>query len=240
MRASISNVSLWAAAAAAVVFAPHLLPDTGGGSGRVLTPYKPGTTPTAELVSQYRDEASAAMSVEEVHIAGSRAAPSGYKVGFAFVKNGKLLTKPRFTMEGADENGARVEIPLSAIESFRLLRVNNRWVAADDADLEVTQFPSLTPAELIAKQPAYSDLVNTYKRTFRINVPVEKDSGSLALVGTNYFSESEYRVISLIRDLEPNSVVRLELDRRGGKGLWWAIESVTKDKAYPHRAIMKK
>ncbi len=107
--------------------------------------------------------------------------------------------------------------PHPVIESFRLVRVNKRLIASDDADLEVTQFPTLTPAELLAKNPSYSDLLKKYKRTFPLKVNLQNGSGSLAIVGTEY-NDPKYRVVSAVRDLEPNSTVRCDPRGEGARG----------------------
>ena len=73
-----------------------------------------------------------------------------------------------------------------------------------------------------------------------LKVPLQNSFENLALMGTDWYNDNQYHVVFAVRDLEPRAEVTLLLDKGQGNGLWWAIESVTEDKAYPFRVVMKK
>src|SRR5256885_2333498 len=65
------------------------------------------------------------------------------------------------------------------------------------------------------------------------------NAGELSMVGTSWTTETVYRQLFRVRDMQPG--VEIEISNTSkGDGHWWAIRSVTADQKYPYRVVMKK
>jgi hypothetical protein len=211
--------------------------DTGGGSGKPITPYGLDRQPTEQEVKQAWDEAGRAMRVEGVRVQGSDASRSGYKIGFAYAKADAAAPAPAFELSGNNEQGNPEKVSLANVERITLVSIKKRLTGPNEAIIEIKQFPALSPAELLAAQPTYSTLKSKHTRTLRLRVLASSAEGDFSMIGTEWWSEDKYRVLFRISDLLPAIAIPIRSDR--DKGLWWAIPSVVADPAYPHRAVMK-
>jgi hypothetical protein len=234
-----SSRTLMAAGIAALMCVPQLRADVGGGSGKPISPYPPGSPVTVQQVTKMRQKASATKAVS-ASIIGTDFTASGYKVGLAYVEDKKVVRDPMFKFNGVDEQNRQQEIDFADVTSFRLLHVDKKLFGKNEAVLELTIFPALTPQQLLAEKPSYSTLLENYKRIVQLKVMLQSGSdGELCMLGTSY-KGNVYKVVFRIRDLKPGSEAKLDpQDQWSGQGLWWAIESVTADPAYPHRIVMK-
>lgn len=205
--------------------------DVGGGSGKPMTPYRPGEAITRQRLLAVQRDASAKMAVEGVRLAGKNATKSGYRVGLVRMRGDDPSGQPELAFTGQDEKGKKRIIPLANVRSFRLLSVKKKLVGMNEVVVEVTEFPSLTPAELLQLNPTYSTLTAKYARKVILTMP------DLALAGTAFWSDNAIHVITPLRDLEPGTDIALT---PWNDLIWWAIPSVTADATYPYRKVMKK
>ena len=66
-------------------------------------------------------------------------------------------------------------------------------------------------------------------------MPLQQGESQLALVGVDVVENGPQKLLVLFKDLSKGQDMGpLDLD---DDKLWWAIESVTQDPAYPHRLI---
>jgi len=235
-----SRTLMAAAGIAALMWVPQLRADVGGGSGKPISPYPPGSPVTLKQVTKMRQKASATKAVS-ASIIGTNVTASGYKVGLAYMEDKKVVRDPVFKFKGVDEQNRQQEIDFADVTSFRLLHVDKKLFGKNEAVLELTIFPALTPQQLLTEKPSYSTLLENYKRIVQLKVMLQNGSdGELCMLGTSY-KGNVYKVVFRIRDLKPGSEVVLDSpDPWSEQGLWWAIESVTDDPDYPHRMVMKK
>ena len=194
--------------------------DIGGGSGKPMTPYRGGEPVTEQRVRDVQKEANEKMMVEGVRLAGKNATKSGYRIRFA--------RAPKFAFSGKDEKGKTRTILLANVRSFRLVEVKKKLIGENQVVIEVTEFPTLTPGELLRSNPTYSALV---ARKVKLTLP------DIALEGTDFWSDDAVHSIAKLSELEPEAEVKLT---PFGELIWWAIPSVTADPSYPYRKVMKR
>ena len=217
----------------ALVLVSQVQANVGGG-GIPITPYPRGSQVTLQQVTKMRQKANLTRSVEYVSIVGTHVQKSGYEVGLGYVKD-RVVGEPAFKFQGVDEQNHELEVEFADVTSFRLLQVDRKLFGKDEAVLEVTVFPTLTPEQLLAEKPTYSTLLKVHKRIVRLRVMLQKGSSELCMLGTS-LRKNSYKVVFRIRDLEPGTEVKLDRgNQRSLEGLWWAIQSVTDDPEYPER-----
>lgn len=216
--------------------APHARADAGGGSGRPLTPYNQDEQLTEARVSAVRAEAAMRRSINSgIKIRNTNVEGFGDNVAFMFVKDNAPISPPSFTLTGATQAGEKLEVNLSELASFRILEYEDRWIRSDRLLLEVTIFPAISPAELLAKRPTYSELENRYTKSVLIWVEIESKGAELSLTRRDRFSDKN-EVIARLRDVEAGHYVQLDYSFSAGPPpIWWAIESVIADAKYPFR-----
>ena len=199
-----------------------------------ITPYKDGRVNTPQEIEKARAQSSSHRVISEVRIKESKIPKFGEKVGFAYLSGDRVNGEPHFDLKGTAESGGNITIPLSDVKSFTIFKVKNHWFARDEALLEVTIFPSLSPAELLQLQPSYSQLTESYTKQVRMWVFLEnQDKAQLYMVGKKW--DDKYEALFAIRDLELNVPVVLDWPRFLNAPIWWAVESVIKDDKYPYR-----
>ncbi len=173
--------------------------------------------------------------VRELKIKGTHSYGNWQEVGLMFLKNQNARSEPFFQFKGNTESGDKVTIDFSVVESFSILRVDNRLIKKDRALLEIILFPNISPREILALKPTYSKLRKNYRKRLRLWIALEGEEGKeLYLVGRDY---DEYELIAKLRDIEK---VDFDPGLPGREVLWWAIHAVVMDERYPHRIIMLK
>jgi len=206
----------------------------GNGPGDTITPYKDGIANTPQEIEKVRVQSSSRRVISEVRTKESKVPKFGDRIGFAYLSGDRINGEPQFDLRGTTESGEDITIPLSDVKSFTILKVKNHWFARDEAFLEVTIFPSLSPAELLQSQPSYSQLTESYSKQIRMWVFLEnKDKGELCMVGKKW--DDKYEALFAIRDLELNVPVVLDWPKILKAPIWWAIKSVIEDDKYPYR-----
>jgi hypothetical protein len=213
--------------------------DVGTGSGKPITPYEPTENVTAARVTAARLEANGFAMLRGVRVVGSNASKSGYKVGFACAAGADVFEPPRFSFRGTDKDNVAREIQLADVRSFRLASIDTAVLGKSIALFDVTQFPTLSPEELIKRKPTYSALLAGSSRIVRLGVPLVCNAGELSMIGTSWTTETTYRQLFRLRDLRPGLDIDVSNTSKGD-GHWWAIRSVTEDKKYPYRVVMKR
>lgn len=204
------------------------------GPGVPITPYDKGTGITPQYIEKVRAQSSSYRVIDKLRTKGSRVPRFAERVGFAYVTGNGKVEEPDFKLRGTAESGGDVTVPLSDVRSFTILKVKNRWFARDEALLEVTIFPSISPSELLQSGPTYSQLTESYTRQMRMWIFLEdKNKGQLSMVGKKW--DDKYEVLFAIRDLELNVPVVLSWPEKLDTPIWWAVESVIKDDKYPYR-----
>lgn len=220
--------------------------DVGGGSGKVVTPYVPGKEIKEMEVVEVKKISSSTRRINGLKLENSHVPIYGAGVGLMYVQDEAVKGEPFFKFEGIIEgDDTPVEIDFSEVDRFSLLKVKKPLFSEDKALLEVIQFPDISPRDIIAKNPSYSLLRKNYTKKVRLWVNLQK-KGELCLVGKMYDKEG-YKVLSKLRDIKQNSDVILEYGffqkQPGGmriSNIWWATDTVIKDKNYPHRLYAKK
>jgi hypothetical protein len=168
--------------------------------------------------------------VAGVPLADKNAARSGDNIAFVRTRAGKPFGQAEFAFTGSDERGKKRTILMANARSFRLLSVKKKLIGDNEVVVEVTEFPALTPMELLKLKPTYSVLAAGYQRKVKLTMP------DLALAGADWPGDTIH-IITPLRDLDPNVDVTLQPDR---DQIWWAIPSVIADPAYPYRVVMKR
>ncbi len=215
--------------------------DIGGGSGRIITPYVPGKEIKEEEVVEVKKISSRLRRINNLRVENSHISKRGIEVGLMYVKDETADKEPFFKFKGVIEgDDTPVEIDFSEVDRFFLLKVKKPWFSKDKALLEVIQFPDVSPGDILAKKTSYTELRENYTKKVRLWVKLEEE-GELCLVGKVYGQE-DYKVLSKLRDIKQNSEVILEYGffqkEPGGiqiSSIWWAIDSVIKDKKYPYK-----
>jgi hypothetical protein len=214
--------------------------DIGGGPGKVKTPYSPRNPASLEDVTKVKSFASTTRTLTDVVSEGTHVTKGGQNVGLMYVKGAVPAGTPLYKLEGTNDSGAKVTVDFNEIGSFV---VTSDGSDATSVVVEVTQFPAITPAELIAKKPSYTDLKKDYTRTVRVRVKTKGAAGKvLCLVAKNPPAKG-YGVVARLTDLPANSKVELGYGAfpwgtLSLPAIWWATESVTADKNYPFRVTV--
>ncbi|HET6670520.1 MAG TPA: hypothetical protein VFH15_09830 [Pyrinomonadaceae bacterium] len=215
--------------------------DIGGGSGRVKTPYTPNHPATVSDVTKVKFFASKTRTINDVVIAGTHVTKGGQSVALMFVKGNAATGIPLHKIEGTQESGANVVIDLSEVES---LVVSKDESNASRVVVEVTQFPAITPTDLIEKKPSYTDLRKNYTRNVRLHVKTYGPGGRFLCLVAKSPPSAGYRVVARFSDLATGSKVNLgygtfEWQTLLLPAIWWATGSVTSDQAYPFRVHVR-
>lgn len=215
------------------------------GSGVPISPYPRHNEASEEDIIQAKDIASRMHAVRDIELKGEAAHKLGQwqEVGLMYVKGQTARGEPFFLFSGTTESGNEVGIDFSEIESFRVVEIKKRLFGKDRARVEILRFPNISPQDLLARKPSYSELRQNYTDTVSVWIHLGGEGGGkLCFVGRNVLSDSGssnggYEVIARIRDIEKVDLYQ-GLPRR--EALWWAISSVITDEHYPHRVFMAK
>ena len=208
--------------------------DTGGGSGKPMTPYKQNEKLDESRVQAARLTANTMAALERVQVNGTSAGKTGYKIGFVCGTDRAFTGMPQPRFHGTNAAGALVNVDFADVESFELTSVT-----ASDAVLSITQFPALSPKELLKLQPTFTQLQQGYRRVFPLKVSLACDGGELAVAGTDWDTETTYKVLFRLREVRQKTPVMMRSTAPRGGQYWWAIPSVTADTTYPHRVVTK-
>jgi hypothetical protein len=216
--------------------------DIGGGSGRIISPYKPGSIVTAQEVEIVKKAASAARRIQMLPLANGDRALSGLGVGVMYLSGDTVSGKPAFEIGGVTETGSARTIDFSLLDTVSVTKIEDNLIATDRVQLQLTVFPTITVEELLSAKPTYTQLRTNHQETIRLWVPLTNSRGELALVGQNV--DGNYRVLAKVRDVKQDTPVVLEwglfkLDGKSWPSIWWATGSVTQDRTYPHVAISR-
>ena len=215
------------------------------GPGVPISPYPRHKALSQEDVIQSKDMASRMRPVRDIGLSGEDAHKLGQwqAVGLMYVEGQTARGEPLFLFSGTTDSGNQVSIDFSEIESFRVVKIKKPLFGKDRALVEILRFPFISPQDLLARKPSYSELRQNYTDTVRLWIALEGKGGDeLCFVGRNVLSGSgtsngDYEVITRVRDIEKVDLYQ-GLPRR--ETLWWAISSVIADELYPHRVFMAK
>ena len=218
--------------------------DIGGGSGRIISPYKPGSVVTTQEVETVKRGAASAREIRSLPLANGESGVGGSRVGLMYLTGDQVSGKPAFEVRGVTETGATRTIDFSVLDTISVTKIENNLVATDRVQLQVKVFPTIGIEQLLSAKPTYTQLRHDHEETILLWVPLTNGTGELALVGQRFLLSDPYRVLAKVRELKTNTPVTIEwglfrLDDRSWPSIWWATESVTKDPAYPHRAIAR-
>ena len=214
-------------------------PDIGGGSGRVKTPYTPGRPVLVSEINQVKKIAAKTRTLRDVPIEGTHVPGAGKDVGLLYLKGARISGNPSFTVNGTLEDGGKASIDFSEIESIEVVQREDQ---SDRVLVEIVQFPIITAEELLERLPTYSDLLEHNRKTIRLWVNAQSAGKQLALVGKD--ETGRYKLISNLSAIAVNTKVPLDYGtfvqgQINLPSIWWAIESVTSDKKYPYRVVVK-
>lgn len=208
-----------------------------------ITPYTEAADPNLAQVKKARERASECRSVKDVRVRGSKEPIYGHSVGLLTTKAtpGQMVEdKPVFELTLHQKDGKKAEVALSDMASLKVLETKGRFLGLFGRRktlMEVVLFPTITPEALLEKPISYRELRDNYTTTIAGWVyPREKGGKFLCLVGKG---SGVYRVLARIEDLEPKREILFD-NRRDKFCLWWAVHSVVKDNAYPHRLTAAK
>jgi hypothetical protein len=214
--------------------------DIGGGSGKVKTPYSPRNPASLADVTKVKSFASTTRTLNDVVSEGTHVTRGGQNVGLMYVKGTTPAGTPLYKLEGTADGGAKIAVDFNEIDSFVVVGEGRD---ATSITVEVTQFPAITPAELLEKKPSYTDLKNNYTKTVRLHLKTKGPGGKdLCLVAKNPPAK-DYGVVAKLSELAANSKVELGYGAfpwgtLSLPAIWWATESVTADKKYPYRVTV--
>jgi hypothetical protein len=243
MRANPSCSMRCGAAALAGLLAAGMTvsADIGGGSGRIITPYRPGSVVTAQEVETVKKASASSRRISNLPLASGARALSGSGVGLSYVA-GTDVGKPAFEISGVTENGAARTVDFSLLDTVWVAKIENNLLASDRVQLHLKLFPTISIQQLLSDKPTYTRLRDAHEETIRLWVPLTQSRSELALVAT---TDEGYRELAKVRDLKPDTPIAIEwglfeLNGRRWPSIWWATEAVTKDPAYPHVAIARR
>ena len=244
MRANPSCSTRRGAAALAVLLTAGMTAsaDIGGGSGRIITPYRPGSVVTAQEVETVKKAAASARRINDLPLATGARALSGSGVGLSYVAGDTVAGKPVFEISGVTENGAARTVDFSLLDTVWVAKIENNLLAGDRVQLQLKLFPTISIQQLLSDKPTYTQLRDGHEETIRLWVPLTQSRSELTLVAS---TDKGYRVLAKVRDLKPDTPISIEWGLFEWNGqrwpsIWWATESVTKDKAYPHVAMARR
>ena len=230
-----------------IFFAPAMTARgvLANGSGVPISPYPRHKEISQEDVIKAKDMASRMRTVRDIELRGEDAHKLGQwqAVGLMFVEGQTARGEPLFLFSGTTESGDEASIDFSEIESFRVVKIKKPLFGKDRALLEILRFPTISPQDLVARKPSYSELRQNYADTVSVWIHLEGEGGGkLCFVGQNMLPDSGpsnggYEVITRVLDIVKVDLYQ-GLPRR--EALWWAISSVTNDELYPHRIFMAK
>ena len=98
----------------------------------------------------------------------------GRAVGLAFVKKDKIMEKQLFyifghTQENPDDH---INIDFSEIKNFKIIELGKGQENKNKVLVEIEQFPTITPEELLVKELSYTDLVNNFTKIIKLWITV--------------------------------------------------------------------
>lgn len=208
--------------------------DVGGG-GKRQTPYDEPGNVSEEAVMRVK-AVSARRRGATIPIEG-RDFPSVMNLAIVVAKDGKISSDSVYRFEGKDENGKIASVDFSDVKAFKVLRIEKKKCL-----LEIITFPTITPKDLLANRPSYSELVNSYASSVNLWVQVETPNGEVSIAGEDW--DGNRKFVATMRDVKPNSTISLKYGRSkevGGTGdaIWFATKSVIEDPAYPYKLVFK-
>lgn len=225
------------------VFALPVLLD--GGGRREISPYQPNSRITTAKVSAQKRIADGSMTLT---FTGGQCA----NVGLAYFRDDRIQKGISHSLVGFTADGVKTSIDFSVIERMSIVQIDES-PTAKKALIKVSAFPMITPTELVNTRPTYSELVAKYRRSYEIWVETKNNRGTLSLTSTRATNSTRNDLCAKLEsipagsemslaysDLKPMHVAwtRGGLERwweGSGRGLWWAIPSVTADVKYPYR-----
>lgn len=206
------------------------------GGGRVeISPYSSKETITVARVSRQKELARTSMTATFELNGSKETLPA---VGLEWIKSGRALGPKAYRLNGETDTGPLV-VDFSEIEELSILRtesINSKVRAL----FKVIAFPNVSVEQLVNERPTYTELKEKYSKTLELWVEIKNTSGELCFAGKQTAPRR-------VGELTNNILVRFELaglsrDDRGseiwkgsGEGIWWAIPSVIRDRAYPYR-----
>ena len=215
-------------------FSLPAMPD--GGGRREITPYQPNSPITVVTVGKQKSIGDGSMILT---FAGGRCA----NVGIAYTRNNQIRGKVSHSLVGTTDNGERMSIDFSVIEKMSILRTTESPTATK-ALFKVSAMPLITPLQLVNTRPTYSELVEKYRKTYEIWVETKNNLGTLSLTSSSAPGITRHDLCGKVESISTGSEMSFaygDLTLKnghwmgGGKGLWWAIPSVTGDTKYPYR-----
>jgi hypothetical protein len=218
--------------------------DIGGGSGKVRTPYKPDAPVRESEVLTVKRASSKTRELKDVGVVSTHIPVSGSEFGLMYLKGNVPVGNPVFEFQGKDESGVVKTVDFAELESFQITKYDSQGGDVSRALVEIVQFPVISPGELLQKRPSYTALKEQYTQIVRLWVNTKAPGNKkLCLVGKDF--RDRYRVLTRLSDLPLNATVKPDYGSfRFGQikspAIWWAIDSVTKDKKYPYRVYFKK
>jgi hypothetical protein len=245
MKANRSCSALAVVAGLATTLAGGMMvsADIGGGSGRIVSPYRAGSVVTAAEVETVRKAAASARRVSGMPLANGERTLSGSGVGVLYMKGDAPSGQPVFELTGITDSGTTRTIDFSVVETIWVAKIENNVLSIDRVQLQVKVFPTVSAAQLLSLKPTYTQLRDEHEETVRIWMPLSNPRGELTFVSRE--ADGASQVLARVRDVKPGTPIDFELgffqwNGRREPAIWWATDSVTKDPAYPHVAIARK
>jgi hypothetical protein len=148
-----------------------------------------------------------------------------------------------YAFTGETVAGTYLSVAFSDVEQFELLEIKRRLMLPDQALIKLVKFPDLSPQKLISLKPTYQQLESSYRRTVKMWISLESDTGEpLRIVAKDPYGTSQrdtsipHHFVLNFNEIRLHSAVKMEYGYHDGVStVWWAIPSVTADPAYPFR-----
>jgi hypothetical protein len=211
------------------------LPMDGGGR-REITPYQPNSQLTLAKVSDQKLIGDSSMTLT---FDGGQCA----NAGLAYAKNGKVQGRISHSLTGTTDDQTKASIDFSVVEKMSLVR-KAESAKTTKALFRIIVFPSISPSELVETRPTYSDLLDKYRKTYEVWVEIKNSRGNLSFTSSADENATRNDLCGKVEDILASSEITLahpdlkpdhDAWKGTGKGLWWAIPSVTGDAKYPYR-----
>lgn len=207
--------------------------DVGGGRGQPATPWRiSGPANVAEL-EKAREEAAHRQALSLPSALFAEAGSEAVKIEEVALRPvpAKADETGVFEFVGKDAAGKKLSLSFSNLENFVVTAKTDVAVT-----LKVTIWPDISPAELLARQPTYQELKESFRREVTIEIPLKAADGRAL-----EFSGDFGLKLPLVK-----LAVGTKGDFYGGdprmvnpRRFWWAIPSVNKDPDYPFRMIFR-
>jgi hypothetical protein len=202
------------------------LANVGGGSGVAITPYAYPGEVTAEQMTEERKIAGQNRFVE-VPLKSNHDSRFLRAMCFVYGWEDHPTGAVLYNFHGKDSSGTLQTIDMSDVLRFAIVSYRG-----DECLVKVTVFPWISIDELLRQKPSYSDLQLRY--THEVELWVKTKSADGPLLVCEIRQDGSRIVACPFTEILPKTNIRLEY---AGEHIWYAIQSVIDDPAYPYRVI---